>query len=287
MRKQIFGSFVLLFALFFASTTVSAQLQTPAPSPFAKMETKVGLTDVHVEYSRPGMKGRTIFAEDGLVPFGQIWRTGANQATKITFGNDVMVAGAEVKGGSYAVLTKPMKDEWEVMFYPYETGNWGSYREKTPAATVSAKTMNVPGKVENFTIMLDEHTLDGANIYMMWDETMVALPIKTTAKEDVMASIDRIMAGPSANDYYQAASFMHSAKGDMNKALTYIQKANMMNADDPKFWQVRREALILGELGRKKEAIAKAKMSKELAMKAGNDDYVRMNEQSIKEWSRK
>lgn len=287
MRKQIIGSLVLLIALFFVSTSVSAQLETPAPSPSAKLETKVGLTDVHIAYSRPSKKGRTLFAADGLVPFNKLWRTGANQATKITFGDAVMVDGKKLDAGDYAILSKPTATSFEVMFYPYESGSWGSYREKTPAVTAKAKTTKLNHTVETFTIDVNNYTMESAHLVMMWGNMMAEVPFTVEVKDRVMADIDRMMAGPSANDYYRAASFMYEAKTDMNKALSYIQKANMLNGDSPKFWQVRREALILGELGRKKEAIEKAKMSLELAKKAGNDDYVRMNEQSIKEWSRK
>ena len=276
MRKQLFTLFLALMCL-----TATAQIQTPAPSPMAKVETVVGLTDVHVEYSRPGVKGRTIFAADGLVPYGEVWRTGANQATKITFGDDVMVAGTEVPAGSYAVLSKPMADQWEVMLYPYETGNWGSYVEKDPAATVMAKVMNMAdAKVENFTIMIDEYTMDGANMYMMWGNTMAMLPIKTNAMEAVQSSIDRVMAGPSMNDYYNAASFL-SESGDDEKALEYITIANTMGGDAPRYWMVRRQGLIQEKMNMKEEAKASYEQSKMLAEKAGNMDYVRMNEKSL------
>lgn len=281
MRKQLLSLAVAAMALLF-TTGLTAQISTPSASPGAKIETTVGLTDVMVEYSRPGVKGRTIFADNGLVPFGEIWRTGANQATKITFSDDVMVAGAEVPAGSYAILSKPMADKWEVMFFTYESGSWNSYVEKTPAATVSAKSASFPGKVENFTIMFDEYTMDGANLYMMWDKTMVALPIKTKVKEAVMAEIDRVMAGPSMNDYYNAASFV-SDNGDKKVALEYINKAVEMGGDSPRFWMVRRQGLILADLGMKKEAMAAFTKSMELAKAAGNMDYVRMNEKSLKE----
>lgn len=280
MRKQLLSLAVAAMALLF-TTGLTAQISTPSASPGAKIETTVGLTDVMVEYSRPGVKGRTIFADNGLVPFGEIWRTGANQATKITFSDDVMVAGAEVPAGSYAILSKPMADKWEVMFFTYESGSWNSYVEKTPAATVSAKSASFPGKVENFTIMFDEYTMDGANLYMMWDKTMVALPIKTKVKEAVMAEIDRVMAGPSMNDYYNAASFV-SDNGDKKVALEYINKAVEMGGDSPRFWMVRRQGLILADLGMKKEAMASFQKSMELAKAAGNMDYVRMNEKSLK-----
>lgn len=279
MRKHIYSFFLALFALAF-TTEATAQLNTPAASPPAKFETTVGLTDVTVEYSRPGVKGRNIFAADGLVPFGQIWRTGANRATKITFSTDVMVAGKEVKKGSYAVLTKPMAKEWEVMFFPYESGSWSSYKDQEPAVKVMAEVFNGTEKVENFTILFDEYTVDGANLYMMWDKTMASLPIKTDAKKAVMASIDRVMAGPGMNDYYQAASFVHE-NGDKKQALEYINKAIEMDSENPRFWMVRRQALIMQDLGMKKEAKKAFERSMMLAEKAGNMDYVRMNKKSL------
>lgn len=282
MRKQLLSFAVAALALLF-TTGLTAQLNTPAPSPPAKTETTIGLTDVTVEYSRPGVKGRTIFADDGLVPFGEVWRTGANQATKITFSDDVMLGlkSKAVPAGSYAVLTKPMKGMWEVLFFPYESGNWNNYKDKTPAVTVSAKSMAAPGKVENFTIMFDEYTVDGANLYMMWDETMVALPVKTNAKEAAMASIDRVMAGPDMNDYHAAAAFLFE-NGDKKKALEYINKAVEMSSDNPRFWIVHRQGLILADLGMKTEAVAAFNKSMSLAKEAGNMDYVRMNERSVK-----
>ncbi|MEM9525812.1 MAG: DUF2911 domain-containing protein [Bacteroidota bacterium] len=279
MRKQVFTLAIAVMALLF-TVNLDAQIRTPAPSPTAKIDTTVGLTEVHVEYSRPGVKGRTIFAADGLVTYGEVWRTGANQATKVTFGDDVMLDGKEVKGGSYAVLSKPMADKWEIMFFPYETGNWGSYVEKTPAVTITAQAMEVPGKVENFTIMFDEYTMDGANLYMMWDQTMVAVPIKTHAKKMAMESIKRAMAGPSMNDYYNSASFL-ADNGDAKQALEYINKAVEMGGDNPRFWMVRRQGLILEQLGMKDKAMASFKKSMMLAEKAGNMDYVRMNKKSM------
>lgn len=280
MRKQVLSFAVAVFALLF-TTSLSAQIRTPAASPGAKTETTIGLTDVAVEYSRPGVKGRKIFSDDGLVPMGKIWRTGANQVTKVTFSGDVMVGGADLKGGSYAILTKPMADKWDVMLYPYEGGNWGMYREKTPAATVSAKTASVPGKVENFTIMFDEYTMTGANMYMMWDNTMVALPIETKVKEAVMANIEQVMAGPSMNDYYQAASFV-ADNGDKKTALDYINKAIEMGGDSPAYWMVRRQGLILADLGMNDKAKAAFNRSMALAKEAGNEDYVRLNQESLK-----
>lgn len=282
MRKQLFSIAFAALALLFTAG-LNAQLQTPSASPTVKMETKIGLTDFHVTYSRPGMKGRTLFAKDGLVPFGAIWRTGANQATKFTFGGEVMVGGTELPAGDYAVLTMPMDKEWKVMLFPYESGSWNSYVEKTPAVSASVKAMPSPTTMETFTIMTQNHTMDGADVVMAWGNTMAVLPVKTKAKEAVMAQIDRVMAGPGMNDYYQAATFLSENGGEegMKKALGYIQKANALAGDNQRYWMVRREGLINEGLGMKKEAMMAFEKSLKLAEKAGNMDYVRLNKASL------
>ena len=277
MKKLFLNTLALLLTI-----SMYAQINTPAPSPSASIEQAVGLTEIAIDYSRPSMKGRTIFAEDGLVPFGEMWRTGANAATKISIGQDAKIGGVEVEAGSYAVLTKPMADEWTFMMFPYEGGSWGSYREKTPAATFSVATKGTAMPVETFTIGVNNLTSNGATIDFMWENTMVSVPVEVEVHEMVMADIKRVMAGPSSNDYYRAASYMHDAGGDLSVALEYIQKAN--DTDSPRYWMVRREALILADLDRGQEAIAAAKRSMSLAQEAGNMDYVRMNEKSIAEW---
>jgi len=279
MRKQLFTFAVAIMALLF-TTGLSAQITTPSASPTVKMETKIGMTDFHATYSRPGKKDRDLFTDSGLVPTGQIWRTGANQATKFTFGDDVTIMGKEVKAGDYAILTKPMGATWEVMMFPYESGSWNSYVEKTPGATVTIPAKKTGMTVETFSIMTQNHTMDGADVVIMWGNTMAAIPVKTNAKKEVMAQIDRVMAGPSMNDYYNAASFL-AENGDSKKALEYITKANEMSGDNTRYWMVRRQGLIQESLGMKKEAMASFKQSMELAEKAGNMDYVRLNKKSL------
>jgi len=155
----------------------TAQAQdAPAPSPASELSQKVGLTDITVVYSRPGMKGRTIFAADGLIPFGEIWRTGANQATKISFSTQVMMGGATLDAGDYAILSKPGKEEWEVMFFPFEGAGWGGYRQKTPAATVKVEPMKISPEVETFTIDIQNIRDESATLNFIWENTEVAVP---------------------------------------------------------------------------------------------------------------
>lgn len=265
------------------SIGLNAQLRTPAPSPLAKTEQNIGLIDVSVEYSRPSKKGRTIFGADGIVPFGQIWRTGANSVSKITFSGDVKVEGKDLKAGSYGILTMPGASSWAVHFYPYESANWATYVEKEPAAAVNVSSATSGLTFESFTVHFDALRNDGATLIIAWDNVMV--PVRITADPDpaVMAQISRMLAGPSEGDYYAAGAYMHDTGKDLNKALMYVQKAT--KGAEARFWQLRKEALILADMGKKAEAIAVAKKSLELAKAAGNDDYVRMNEKSLKEWS--
>jgi hypothetical protein len=280
MKRLIITCSALILGL-----SLNAQIQTPSASPTAELKQKVGLTDVSIVYSRPSVKGRIIFgtAASAVVPFDKIWRTGANGATKFSFGDDVKVGGQAIKKGDYAILTMPMASDWKVMLYTYETGDWNSYVEKTPAATFTVKSEKLGAKVETFTIELGNVKSNMATIDVMWDMTKASLPLEVEVDKKVADAIDRVMAGPSANDYAAAANYYHDNKKDLKKALEWIQKANAM---DPQFWNLRRESLILADLGKKTEAIAAATKSLDLAKKAKNDDYVKMNELSIAEWKK-
>jgi tetratricopeptide (TPR) repeat protein len=273
---------IIFLAFLFVGFSLNAQIKTPAPSPSAKVEQMVGLTTVSLEYSRPAVKDRDIFSANGLVPFGKVWRTGANQATKITFDTAVKIDGNEVPAGSYAVLSIPSATSWAVHFYNYDKSSFSSYLDADPALIVKTKPMKLNNSIESFTIAIDNISSGGAHLTMAWDKTKVAIPMTVDSDGTVMANIERVMAGPSKGDYYNAAAYYQSTGKDMNKALEWINIATA--GDDPKFWQVRRKALILADLGKTKEAIAAAQMSLDLAKKAGNDDYVSLNEKSIKEW---
>lgn len=277
MKKLLFSVLALLLV-----TTTFAQIKTPSASPSAEVKQGVGLTDITINYSRPSANGRTIFAKDGLVPFDAIWRTGANSATKITFGDAAIVAGSALKAGAYAVLVTPSAKMWDFKLYTYESSSWNSYVEKEPVAKFSVPVTAAGSMVETFTIGINNLKDDAATIDFAWEKTLVSVPVKFEVHEKVMADIKRVMSGPSSNDYAAAAGYLHSSGTDLKLALEYIQKAN---ADgEPRFWLVRREALILADLGRTKEAVVAAERSLKLAKEAGNDDYVRMNEKSIQEW---
>lgn len=286
LKQTIMKKLFTMAALALTTLVATAQITTPAPSPAAEMEQVVGLTDVTVEYSRPGMRGRTIFGD--LVPYGAMWRTGANKNTMISFSTPVMIGGKDLKAGSYAIFTKPAVDSWEVYFYS-DTENWGTPRkwdDSKVAAMVKVPVQKMPMQVETFTITLDDLSNNGAHIGILWSDAYVAVPFSVPADKTVMASIDKIMAGPGAGDYYAAAVYMASNDKDINKAKEYMDKA-MSLTEKPAFWQLRQQSLILAKSGDTKGAIAAAKKSLAGAMAEGNMDYVKMNKDSLKEWGAK
>ncbi len=275
--------FTLLFVLI--SLSFQAQIKTPQPSPAAKVEQKVGLTDVTLEYSRPSMRGRTIFGD--LVPSGKLWRTGANARTKITFSTDVTINEKELKAGTYAIFTIPNKESWEIIFYTeYAGAGAPSELDESKVALRISSTVHPLGfSMETYTMGFGD-LADGKSgmLYIMWEETSVGIKIEVPTEEIAMKSIDKVLAGPSGNDYFGAASYYFSTGKDINKALEWVNKAVEMN---PKaFWMTRQKSLIQAKMGDKKGAIDTAKISLEVAQKAGNDDYIKMNNESIAEWSK-
>ncbi|WP_428741195.1 DUF2911 domain-containing protein [Tenacibaculum sp.] len=276
MKKILLSLFVVAL-----STSINAQLKTPAPSPASKLEQKVGLTDVTVEYSRPSMKGRTIFGD--LVPYGKIWRTGANANTKVTFSDDVTIDGKTLKKGTYALYTKPGKDSWEVIFYS-DASNWGTpqkWDESKVAVSTTAKVEKMPTKIESFTISIDDLTSNSAVLGMLWENDYVGVKFNTPTDKMVEESIAQVMGGPSANDYFSSAMYYLQEGKDINKAKEWINKAVDMTKDKPRFWFLRQQSLILAKAGDKKGAIKAAKASLAGAEKAGNADYVKMNKEFI------
>lgn len=281
MKKIISGIVMILL-----SFQIEAQVKTPAPSPKCTIEQKVGLTDVTIEYSRPSMKGRTVFGN--LVPYGKLWRTGANQNSMISFSDDVVIKGQTLKKGKYAIFVTPKVDMWEVIFYT-DTENWGTpenWNEKNVALSTNVDTKILGTPVESFTISINNLDNNYAHLEFSWEKTLVALKFEVPTQKTAMASIDKVLAGPTAGDYFSSAQYLNQSNGDMNKALEYINKALDLNKEKP-FWYTRQKSLIQAKLGDKKGAIETAKISLEAAVKEKNDDYVKMNNDSIIEWSKK
>ncbi len=280
MKKVLFT--VLAFAFAMSFTALEAQITTPAASPFCKIEQKVGLTDVSVEYSRPSMKGRKLFVD--VESFGNIWRTGANASTKITFGDDVKVEGHDVPAGTYAIYTIPDPSTWTVMLYKDLTlgGNVAKYDEEMEAARFKVTRTRLSEPVETFTISIGNFAGNTAEIALQWGEYHVPIKLEVNYDDKVVKDIEATMGGPTRGEYYTAARYYYDTDRDMAKAHEWIKNANEAGE---RFWQLRLQALIEAKMGDYKAAIATAKRSTELAKEAGNDGYVKMNAESIASWT--
>jgi len=254
-------------------------LKTPAPSPLQTLKQAFALSDIIIEYSRPGMKGRTIFGD--LVPFGKVWRTGANATTKITFGEDVKVEGNPVKAGTYGLYTVPGKDSWDIMLYKDLTlgGSVADYKAENEVLRFKVKPQTIANKVETFTIGIADITPSSCSIELVWDMTRV--PIRVTSEIDsvIMKNIDVALAADT-RPYFQAANYYYENNKDMNKALEYVNKAIEVM---PRYFVYHLKSKIQMKLHDYKGAIATAEKSLELAKQDKSDDYIRLNEKLIAE----
>lgn len=267
--------------------SINAQVQTPQASPASEFEQIVGLTKVEVEYARPNVNGRTVFGD--LVPYDKMWRTGANKNSTISFSDDVVISGQKVKAGKYAIFTKPGKKTWEVYFYS-DTENWGlpeKWDDSKVAAKATAEVYPMPMNMETFTILVDEVHADHAMLGILWEKVYVGVKIEVPTDQKVTASIDATMKGSAKmEDYLAAANYYYTANKDIAQAKKWFDEG-MKSNKEPKFWQLRQQSLIYAKAGDKKGAIDLAKKSLDLAQKAGNADYVKMNQDSLKEWGAK
>ncbi|MCZ2099925.1 MAG: DUF2911 domain-containing protein [Chitinophagales bacterium] len=281
--KSVFIYFTLLISTFLV-VDVSAQLQTPAASQRAKFETTVGLTNVSLDYSRPSKKGRTIYGD--LVPLNTMWRTGANKNSIITFSDNVKIGTSEVKGGSYAIFTKPGKTSWDIYFYN-DTENWGvpaKWDDDKVAAKVTVPVKTIP-TVETFTLSIDNVANEGCTLSILWDNVGVNIDIDVLTDSKVVNNINKVMSGPSAADYYNAARYYRESKKDLKQALEWMNKSIAMGND--MFYIIRQKSLIEADMGNYKDAIKTATLSLEKSKEAGSNDYIKMNMDSIAEWSKK
>ncbi|MDG1027449.1 MAG: DUF2911 domain-containing protein [Flavobacteriaceae bacterium] len=275
------------FLLFnFLVTGTFAQVTTPQPSPRSKITQQVGLTQVEIDYSRPSARGRQIMG--GLVRYGDIWRTGANQNTTVSFSDPVSVEGQTLAAGKYALYTRPSANQWEVYFYKKNnlgdaSSNW---EQDQVALTVSATPVYFDPMVETFTISLSNLQSNSASMNLIWEHTLVPISIVVPTASKAQESIDKTLSGePKAGDYYQAAVYYLQENKDLKKAQSWMEKALEMR-EKPAYWMYRQYALILAKRNDKNAALKAVKKSLALAEKAGNKDYVLMNKASIAEWSK-
>jgi hypothetical protein len=262
-----------------AQTAPAPKVEFPSASPGCTLKQQVGFTTIEINYSRPSMRGRTIFG--GLEPYGEVWRTGANAATTIAFSTPVKVEGTELPAGSYELFTIPGEKEWTVIFHK-NLKEWGaySYKQADDVARVVVKPVTLAQPQETFTIEIDQIRDDSATLTLAWEKTCVPVKLQFEVVDKVVAQIDAVMKSDAPKKpYFQSALFYLDHNLDLAKAKEWMAQA--IAAQPEQFWMYYHQARVLAKAGDKAGAIASAQHSIELARKAGGaaaDEYARLNQ---------
>ena len=280
----------IIFTLLLFTVNLSfSQINTPRVSPASEVEQMVGLTEIEIEYSRPSMRGREVFGN--LVPFGKVWRTGADNSTKISFDTDVIISGKTIQSGTYSIFSIPNKESWEIILYS-DVELWGVPRDWSENKIVfssifDVKKLKKSNTVETFTISFNDLTNNDVNMSISWENTSVDIKIEVPTRSLVESDINKVLGdNPKSSDYYAAAVFYRQENINLDKALEWMNKAIEMN-ESPRFWQYRQQSLIMAANDKFADAVDAAKKSLNLAIEADNQDYIKMNRESIAEWSKK
>lgn len=261
----------------------NAQIKTPAPSPTQTVKQDFGISTIELSYSRPGIKNRKLYAD--IAPAGEVWRTGANNATTLTFGDEVIIGDTKVPAGKYGLLSIPGKKEWTLIISKQtNVTSPAAYKQESDVVRVIAPVTKLKKTVETFTIEFANVKPNTCDLLLMWGNSVVNLPISTDIDSKIMASIDAAMKTDKP-PYAQAAQYYMDNGKDLNQALAWYNKAVEQQPDA--YWLQHQWANCLAKLGKKSEATAAAERSKELAAKAKNEDYVRMNDKLLAELKKK
>jgi tetratricopeptide (TPR) repeat protein len=274
----MFKKLIALTAILFILAESDAQpIKTPQPSTTQNIKQDFGIGTVELSYSRPNMKGRKIFGD--LVPFGKVWRTGANNATTITFTDTVLVGNTKLAPGKYGLLTIPNKDEWTVIFSKQtNVTSPADYKQESDAARINVKPSTLKENFETFTMQFGNIKNASLELQMIWDNVAVNVPISTDVESKVLAQINNVMNNDN-RPYFQAAMFYMETGRDLNQAVAWLDKAYDQNKNA--FWVVHQKANALAKLGKKEEARAAATKSMAMAKEAKNDDYVELNKKLL------
>ncbi len=258
--------------------TADAQpLRTPQPSTTQTIKQDFGIGNIELSYSRPAVKGRKIFGD--LVPFGKVWRTGANNATTLTFSDTVTIGGTKLAPGKYGLLSIPNKDQWTLIISKQtDVTSPAAYKQESDAARVNVKPVSLKDAVETFTMQFANVKSNSADLQIMWDNVAVSLPITTDVDSKVMAQINNLL-NKDNRPYFQAAMFYMETGRDLNQAVSWLDKAIEQNPNA--FWVYHQKANALAKLGKKNDAKAAAQKSMEIAKEAQNDDYVELNKKLL------
>jgi hypothetical protein len=270
MKRKLL-TFLVAAAMLSPQLAVSQDINFPKPSPTAKITQGFATSSIEINYSRPSVKNRTIFGD--VVPFGEVWRTGANAATTITFGQDVTINDKLVAKGTYGLLTIPNQNEWTIIISKdVNVTSARAYKQENDVVRYAAKVQKTAAPVETFTIALNNLKDNSVHLEISWENTSVALPITANFEDELLAQINKTMSTDN-RPYYNAASYLYSNNKDLAKALEWITIADQQSPD--RYWIQLLKAKI--EFANKKynDAMTTAELAKANATKAGNAGYAK------------
>lgn len=268
----------LCLSMLLAGFSLHAQLKVPSPSPEQTIHQNFGISSIDISYSRPSVKGRKIFGD--LVPYDKAWRTGANGPTIITFGDEVVIGGKTIAPGKYGLIAIPGKTSWTlVITKQLNIVNTADYKQENDIVRVTCKTRTLPQTVETFSIQFENITNSSCELWLTWERTAVALPIKTDIDAKVMQGIDKAMS-ESDPPYFQAAYYYFSNNKDLHKAEEWAKKATEKNPGA--YYMFYLLAQVQAKNGEKEAAITSANKSLELSKQNKRDDYIDLNNKLLK-----
>lgn len=270
MKKSI-----LVLALMAFVFQINAQsLKTPSASPSQTVKQEFGLGSIELSYSRPNAKGRTIFGD--LVPWGSVWRTGANSATTLTFSDEVIIGGKKIAAGKYGLLSIPGHSEWTIIITKQvDVTSPSAYKQDMDVVRVNVPSVSMPFPVETFMILFERVKSNELEMMIIWESTMVSVPIKADIETKIMGQIDNLM-NKDNKPYYASAMYYMDNNKDLNQAAAWLEKA--VEQTPSAYWVWYQKARCLSMLGKKAEAKTASIKSMELAKAAKNPDYVTLNE---------
>jgi DUF2911 family protein len=279
--KSLFAKLILLIAVFSMASIATAQVDLPRVSPNATVSQMIGITDVKITYSRPGVKGRVIWGQ--LVPYDKVWRTGANEATTITFSTDVKVEGQSLPAGKYALMTIPGQTEWTIIFNK-NADQFGAfdYKQESDVLRVKVKPGETPHQ-EWMEFSVENLAVDSADVVLRWEKLQVQFKVQVDTMSKVVASCSSAISSLKPDDYRtpsNCAQFLVTNKGDLNQALQWIDKSISVKE---RFGNLSAKARIQAAMGKKAEAITTAKKALTMTQDVAEEDIDALKKQ-MQEW---
>ena len=285
MKTIYFSLIIILFQALFTAN-IHSQVETPQLSPVCEFKQTVGLTEITFSYSRPSKRDRIVFGN--VVPYDKMWRFGANKNSTITISEEIYFGQDTLPKGTYAMFVKPGKESWELNFYS-DFSNWGTpekWDDTKVVLKLKTPVIVLDTPVETMEISIENIGTASATLGISWDQVQVVYPFNLKTQKQVVENIEKVMAGPSASDYYRSAKYYLNEGLNPQQALDWINKAVALRGESA-YWMTRVQAELFAKNGNYSQAIQAAKLSITAATKAGNENYVKMNEDSIKQWSKK